>query len=363
MIQARKVINTETVYNFLENSFLQVVNSLKADNKISIEAAKFVLFKDQADFDGTLKVNTYAQDDEAQKKNYGIFRFMGGTVDTNKKMNIYLHRYSFELLNFEIYRDDIKVILTTMASSLNGNPYTLTDENGTFTAFSQVSEFPIISEEIDANGDRKFIATVLIDLLFYSDMVHSSDTIFLIDGVEVPYTEIKIVRKMEDPTPNITKSYESTYLPTRSAFAISILGYYQVNQATENIIDWLIDESRLSFPVRFFYTDNYKVKTGVYIIDALEFTYPYEGLINYNVQLIPLSGVEKTYYGVLAKNALGTNEYPVGSTVVLNSEDNEFSGWEVESGTVELTPEQLAATPLTFTMPASDLIIKAKLGD
>jgi hypothetical protein len=363
MIQARKVINTETVYSFLEESFLSVVNILKGEEKISLEASKFVLFKDQADFDGTLKVNTYASDDEAQKKNYGIFRFMGGTVDTNRKMNIYLHRYSFELLNFEIYRDDIKVILTTMASSLNGNAYTLTDENGTFTSFAQVSEFPVISEEIDANGDVKFLATVIIDLLFYSDMVHSSDTTFLLDGVEVPYTEIKMVRRMEEPTPNITKSYESTYLPTRSTFAISILGYYQINQATENIIDWLVDESRLSFPVRLFYTDGYKVKTGAYIIDTLEFTYPYQGLINYSVQLVPLAGAVKAYYGVLAKNALGTNEYLVGATVELNSEDEAFSGWEIESGDLTLTPEQLAATPLTFVMPASDLIIKAKLGD
>jgi hypothetical protein len=363
MIQARKVINTETVYTFLENSFLQVVNSLKADGKISIDAAKFVLFKDQADFNGTLKVNTYAADDETQKKNYGIFRFLGGQVDTNKKMNIYLHRYSFELLNFEIYRDDIKVILTTMASSLNGNAYTLTDENGTFTSFASVSEFPTISEELDANGDVKFLTTVIIDLLFYSDMVHSSDTTFLLDGVEVPYTEIKMVRRMEDPTPNINKSFESTYLPTRSAFVISVLGYYQINDATENIIDWLVDETNLSFPVRLFYTDGFKVKTGVYLIDALEFTYPYQGLINYSLQLIPLAGAVKAYYGVLARNALGTNEYAVGATVQLDCEDDTFNGWEVEQGQITLTPEQLAATPLIFTMPASDIIIKAKLGD
>jgi hypothetical protein len=428
MIQARKVINTETVYNFLENSFYQVVNTLKSEGKIIVSSIAgegqtaifmgaydketiytrtatqipvvffqthlyyqksvgslntdpdpdknefdpekwvkkdigFQLFKDQADFDGTLKVNTYAADDETQKKNYGIFRFMGGTVDTNKRMNIYLHRYSFELLNFEMYRDDIKVILTTLSSSLNGNPYTLTDENGTFTAFAQVSEFPTISEEIDANGDVKFMTTVIMDLLFYSDMVHSSDTTFLLDGVEVPYTEIKMVRRMEDPTPNINKSFESTYLPTRSAFVISILGYYQINDATENIIDWLVDETNLSYPVRLFYTDGFKVKTGVYLIDTLEFTYPYEGLINYSLQLIPLAGAIKEYYGVLVQNGLGTNEYKAGSQVVLNSEDDDFNGWELVKGFVDLTPEQLAATPLTFTMPATDLIIKAKLGD
>jgi len=427
-MQIRKVINTETVYTFLENSFLGVVNTLKSEGKIIVDTLiagegqtaifmgnydretvytrtateipvvffqthlyyqksvgslntdpnpdknefnpeywvkkdiQFQLFRDQADFDGTLKVNTYSEEDETQKKNYGLFRFLGGEVDTNKNMNIYLHRYSFEMLNFEIYRDDIKVILNAMASSMNGNANILTDANGIFTSFATVSEFPTLSEEIDANGDRKFISTVIIDLLFYTDMIHSTDTIFLLDGVQIPYTEVRMARKMEEPTPNITKAFESTYLPTRSAFSLSLTGYYQVNDAVESIADWLLDETKLSYPVRFFYTDGYKVKTGVYLIDTLEFSYPYQGLITYGLNLIPLLEPTRTHYGVLAKNAIGTGEYEVGTQVQLNSEDDNFTSWTVESGNLVLSEVQETANPLFFTMPETDVIIKANLG-
>jgi hypothetical protein len=362
MYTARKMIKSDTIYNFLETSFRGVANSLKDQGMLNSNNIIFDLYKDQADYDGTINVPVYADDDASQRKNVGLFRFIGGQVDPSQIVNVYLQRFSLEILAFDEYRDDIRNILTTYASSIDGRIYQMTENDDIFALAITVTEFPIISETLDANGADKFIASIIIDILIYQDLVHADGITFMIDGVKVPYKSISFNRKMIDPVPDLEKAYQNRYVPTKSVEDIEVSGLYQNNQATSKVIDWIFDETRLQDVFRVFYTDNVKVKTGVYLMvnDILKVD---EGqLLSYSFTLLPYYGVAQTHYGVLAKNGLGTNEYEIGATVQLSTELEGFVSWDVESGQ---TLELLEGTTLTnniikFVMPNSNVIIAAK---
>jgi len=358
---ARKLLGSDTIFNFLNSKFIATYDSLIQQELITNENILFEIFKDQADYDGTITLSMYAQQDEAQKKNFGLFRFIGGEVDPNELFNVYLQRYSFELLAFEDYRDDIRNIVTTFASTLNGNAFPLSDKNGEFVAFVQVNEFPIITQTIDANGADKFISSITIDMLFYQDIVHSIGVDFKIDGITIPFSDITFSRKMIEPASDMRKENENKYVPSKTASDITITGYYAIDSGTSAIIDWILDDRNIARPFRVYYNDNNKVKTGVFMVANSTLTIPFEAIIAYNLTLVPYRGQVPEYYGVLAKYAtLGSGEYEGGTEVTVVSEREDFVAWEVLEGIITPTGDTSLTTPtLKFIMPGSNVILKA----
>lgn len=321
---ARKVVDSDSVYDFLENSFFEVYNTLLSSSGLvkftSAGSTHFTLFRTQSDFDGSLQVSTYAQDDEAQKMNYGILRFIGGEVDSNRLMNVYVQRYAVELLSFEEYRADIRTILTTFASSINGDTFQLSDDSGTkFTIFVNTQSFPDMSETIDANGVEKFLSSLVVEFLFYQDIVHSRDVVMKVEGIQIPYTEFAFTRQMVDPAVDLRKTFENKFVPTKSSSGVNITGYYQINDASSKIFDFLLKDSSLETVLRLYYNDGYKVKTGNYLISEARASLPYNGVTSYSLGLIPAMTSEypQTYYGALIQNGLGSNEYEIGDEVTV----------------------------------------------
>jgi len=431
MATARNMIKSDTMYDFLEKSFLQIINTLKSEGKIIVDTLiaeegqtaifmgnydretiytrtatqipvvffqshlyyqksvgslntdpnpdknefnpeywvkkdiQFELFKDQADFDGTILVPTYKDDEDAQKKNFGLFRFLGGTVDPSRIMNVYLQRFSLEVLAFESYRDDIKTLLTTFASSLDGTLHQLSDSNGTFTVALTVTEFPVISETIDANGADKFISSLLIDLLVYEDLVHADGIVFKVDGVRIPFSSISFNRQMIEPVPDLEKAFENRYVPTKSTHEVSVSGLYQLNTSTGKLMNWLFDETNLKDVYRVFYTDRSKVFTKQYLLSNFNLTVEEGQLLAYSFKLLPYFGATQFHYGVLVKNGIGTDEYVAGTVVTVNTEDSNFTNWVVESGqTLEASEgTTLNDSTFKFIMPEDNVIIRANTAE
>jgi DNA-binding beta-propeller fold protein YncE len=321
---ARKVVDSDSVYNFLENSFFEVYNTLLSSESLvkftGAGSTHFTLFRSQADFDGSLQVSTYAEDDEAQKMNFGILRFIGGEVDSNRLMNVYVQRYAVELLSFEEFRADIRTILTTFASSINGDTFQLSDDSGTkFTIFVNTQSFPDMSETIDANGVEKFLSSLVVEFLFYQDIVHSRDVVMKVEGVQIPYTEFAFTRQMVDPAVDLRKTFENKFIPTKSSSGVNITGYYQINEASSKIFDFILKDSALETIVRLYYNDGYKVKTGNYLISEGRASLPYNGVTSYSLGLIPAMPSEypQAYFGALIQNGDGSNEYLQGSEVTV----------------------------------------------
>ena len=368
----RRIIKTETIYNFLKTKFIGVYEELKSNGIIdSANVLNFEIFQDQADFDGKIMVPTYAKDDSAQMINYGLFRFVGGDIDPSdfKLNNVYMMRYSFELL--EEYRSDIKELMNHYAAAIDGKYYPLYEDNGNelFSTFIETQAFPRLTETIDANGADKFIGSIVIDMLFYENIAHDSGTMVLINGHGIPYRTLTIERKMLNPEVDNARNYETKFFPSRTTQAISITGYYDTVLNAE-IADWLMDEDKLSEPIRWFWSDGKKVKTGVYMVNDVRMTQELEALLNYSLTIVPMKVQVKTHYGILVKSdygvGVGTGEYQAGASVTLNNELDDFSHWEITDVSIRysigdnISSLDLTAQELVFTMPPSNLVIQAK---
>lgn len=422
-LTAKKIINSETVYSFLENSFNEIVNDLRNDglllgniagegqtavfmgphendisyvrtatqipvvlfqsnlyyvksvgtvigdfdpNKWVKKELNFQLFKDQADYDGTLSVSTYSDDDEAQKINYGIFRFAGGAVDPNQLVNVYIQTYSFEMLAFEEHRDDLKLILTRLASSLNGNIFSMTDVEGTFATFINVNDFPTMSATIDANGANKFLSSLIFVMTFYEDVVHSTAAVFLLDGIAVPYAEVNFNRKQVEPVADTKKAFEATFLPTRTTQTISVSGFYKLDSVVSKLFDFFNEASNLEETVRVMFSDGYRVKTGTYMIEELNIKLPYENIMNYTLTMIPVRNAPTTHFGLVVRGGNGTGEYAGAASVTITAEPENFNAWVISyigtqnsEITTFLDTLDLESPTLTFNMPSSNLVFTA----
>jgi len=366
-LTARKIIDAQTVYTFLDNSFAQVFNSLKDQGLIENEDINFTIYRSQADFDGTISVPTYAEDDQAQRINYGLLRFITGQVDPSRLSNVFSQSYSFEMLAFETDREDIRRIFTSMASTINGNTFSFTDSNGEFKAFASVEEFPPMSQTIDANGADKFIISLVFVFLFYQDAVHYSDVYMSINGVRPQFEELSFTRQLVEPAVDMRKTFENRYVPSKTGFGVNISGYYIANDATDSFVRWIMDEKKLADTVRFFYSDGKQIKTGQYLISDSKISVPFEAIIQYSVSLIPSRDAQQTHRGIYVKNANGTGDYPIGSNITLTADsfkdDLVFSGWSVEYSTdPSFTGDSLGDSgneSITFSMPNADIILKA----
>jgi hypothetical protein len=367
-LTARKIIDANTIYTFLENSFNQVYNSLKNQDLIENENINFQLFRSQADFDGTIQVPLYAEDEEAQKKDFGLIRFITGQVDPSKLSNVFSQSYSFEMLAFESHREDVRRIFTSMASTINGNTFQFTDSNGDFTAFATVDEFPNISQTIDANGADKFIISLVFVFLFYQDAVHFNNVYMSINGVRPEFEGISFNRQLIEPVSDLKKSFETKYIPSRSGFGVNISGFYVSNGATDTLMRWIMDETKLANTVRFFYSDGKQIKSGEYLIQDAKMEIPFEAILQYSIALIPSKDAVQTHRGVYIKDAPGTADYVIGGPVSLNADASKdgipFKEWVLEYSTNPiLTIASLLAditdNTTSFTMPNADLIIKA----
>ena len=378
----RRIIKTDTIYNFLKTKFIGVYEELKANGLIdSTGILNFEIFQDQADFDGKIMVPTYAEDDSAQMINYGLFRYVGGDMDPSdfKLTNVYMMRYSFELLAFEDYRSDIKELMNHYVAAIDGKYFSLYEDDGDelFSTFIETQAFPRLTETIDANGADKFIGTIVIDMLFYENIAHDSSTRVLINGHGFPYRTITMERRMVNPEVDNAKTYESKFIPSRTSLAITMSGYYDTNLNAE-VADWLLDEDKMSIPIRWYWTDSKKLKTGVYMVNSAKIDQELEALLTYVITLVPLKTAVKTHYGILVKSDYGpgdgSGEYAVGSTVTLNNELDNFDHWEIVelSNPTNLMSDglttvsdyfdslDLTVSELVFEMPSSNLIIQAK---
>jgi len=360
-IEARKIIESQLIFDMLYTKYMGVYNALLSQGKISAPSLNFEIFKDQADFDGTINVPVYAAEDDAQKKNYGIFRFIGGTVDPAQTMNVYLQRFAFEMLSFEEYRDDIRNIMTTFASSIDARIFQLADGDDLFSVSVTVTEFPTMSETLDANGADKFISSIIIDLLIYEDLVHADGIVFKINNVRVPYRRISFNRMMIEPVPDLEKSLENKYIPTKTTEEISLSGLYKNDAGVSRLVDWLLDENFLNTPVRVFYADGIKVKTGVYMISSSNLSIDEGQLLAYGAKLLPYYNLAITHRGVLVKNGLGTGEYAIGDVVTISTDSEGFISWELETlQQLEFLEDTTIESPVAkFTMPDTNVIIKA----
>ena len=176
--------------------------------ELFLKDLQFEIYQDQADFDGKINVPLYADDDEAQKVNYALIRFIGGDVDPVdfKLVNIYMMRYSIEIIAFEEYRPYITEMMNHLTIVLDGEYYTLYEGNDFFTTFIETGFFPRNSETVDANGADKFFTGIVSDMLFYENVLHTSNMMMLINGKEFPYKNVKIQRKMVQPEADNVRS-------------------------------------------------------------------------------------------------------------------------------------------------------------
>jgi len=363
-LTARKIIDAQTVYTFLENSFYEVFNSLKQQGLIENGDINFAIYKSQADFDGTISVPLYAEDEQAQRINHGLLRFITGQVDPSRLSNVFSQSYSFEMLAFETDREDIRRVFTSMASTINAKSFNFSDSNGDFTAFASVEEFPPMSQTIDANGADKFIISLVFVFLFYQDAVHYSNVYMSMNGVRPEFEEITFNRQLVEPAVDMKKTFENKYVPSKTGFGINVSGYYIANNATNSFVRWIMDESKLSDSIRFFYSDGVQIKSGQYLIADAKVTVPFESIVQYTMSMIPSRDATQTHRGIYVKNANGTGDYPIGSSVTLTADsfkDNlPFSGWTVEySSNGSFTISNPNNASITFTMPNSDLILRA----
>jgi hypothetical protein len=381
-IIAKKIIDANIVYDYLESSFQQVVNSLKQQNYLTNEDIKFTLFRRQADFDGTLSVPMYASDEEAQKFNYGIFRFISGQIDPSKLTNLYNQVYTLELLCFEEDRADLEKILMSFARTLDAERPNLSEEDIVYTVFPNVDDFPQLTQTIDANGAEKFLASVMINLTFYQDIVHQSKVVVQLNGTPVEFDELTFNRALNEPIPDLAQSFDDSFLAAKSTFTISMSGFLTETPAMDYIYKWLLDERRLSDEIRFFYTDGKQIKSGVYIPNDVRITAPFDAVLQYSLQLLPKKNPQKLYYGVHFNGANNTGEKIIGSTVSATYEGDDFIRWEVEylsnpatlsinsSGVEQATTIQQYFTALdktdpviSFVMQRSDIVLKAVTGE
>lgn len=377
MLENKKQIKSSTLFAFLRDRLFSVINQLHSEGKITMPVDKFdesTVFLDQADYDGSLRVNTYASEDEAQKKNFGIFRFIGGSIQGNKLVDAYTNTYSLETLSFEEYRQDVKTILISYAAQMNAMSFNIQDENGLFTAFFQIQDYPDLSTIADINGVEKFISFTTIKVLLLTDLLHSSNIIFKLDGVQIPYTEITFTRQMIEPAADLKKSYENKFEPSRTQFSCSITGYYKNDIASIKLMNWLFDETRLEDTVRMYYSDGNIVKTGVYLVSQSNVAMPYESVVSYSVALIPKRNPVQTHYGVLVKNGEGSDEYLIGSNVKVT-----FDVPEDQADNVVIIPNGIQLNQLVlneagtyvedgikyfeydFTMPANNVVININI--
>ena len=217
-------------------------------------------------------------------------------------------------------------------------------------------------------------------MLFFENVPHTSGVKVLLNGKEFPYKEIVLERKTVQPEVDNARNYEAKYIPTRTSSAITINGYYD-QVLSSDIIDWLLDEERLEDEVRWFWTDNRKLKTGVYMIGDVRMQQTFETLLSYSAVLVPYKSRTRTHYGLLVRTTSGygveTGEYAIGATVTINSEDANFSHWEIvelsnpdalatdETSTVSeyFASLDLTSDELTFVMQQSNLIIKPIMAD
>jgi hypothetical protein len=373
-ITAKKIIDANVVYDYLESSFQQVVNSLKQQNYLSNENIQFTLFRRQADFDGTLSVPMYAADEEAQKFNYGIFRFIGGQIDPSKLLNLYNQIYTFEMLCFEEDRADIEKIVMSFARTLDEERPNLADEDVVYTVFPQVDDFPQLSQTIDADGVEKFLSSITISLTFYQDIVHQSKVNMQIDGVNLEFDELTFNRVLNDPVPDLRQAFQDSFLAAKSTFSVNLSGYLTLNSATNSLFKWLLDERRLEDEVRFFYTDGTQIKSGVYITNDMKVIAPFDAVLQYSLQLLPKRDAIQTHYGVHFNGANVSGEKAVNSTVSATYEGNNFVRWDIEylsnpnlpslanpSVTIQQYFTALNKTNpvISFIMQRSDIILKA----
>jgi len=373
-ITAKKIIDANIVYDYLESSFQQVVNSLKQQNYLSNNNIQFQLFRRQADFDGTLTVPMYAEDEQAQKFNYGIFRFISGQVDPSRLTNLYTQIYAFEMLNFEEDRADIEKVLMSFTRTLDGERPNLKEGDITYTVFPQLDDFPQMTQTIDANGTEKFLSSVMIQLTFYQDIVHQSKVIMQINGTEIEFDELTFNRVLNEPILDLRQAYQDSFLPSRSTFSVNISGYLTNNPATDSLFKWLLDERRLSDDVRFFYTDGTQIKSGLYIINDMKVIAPFDAVLQYSLQLLPEKDAQQTYYGVHFDGAVGSGEKLAGSTVSATYEGDDFVRWDVvylsnpgsfRIGSTTETVQQYFTNltknneTITFVMQQSDIILRA----
>jgi len=366
-LTARKIINADTIYTFLEDSFYQVYNSMKEQNLVDNQNINFQIYRSQADFDGTINVPYYADEEESKKKDFGLIKFLTGQVDPSRLSNVFSHSYAFEMLAFESHREDVRKIFTSMASTINGNTFQFSDGNGDFTAFATVDEFPTISQTIDANGADKFIISLVFVFLFYQDAVHFNQVYMTINGIRPEFEEISFSRQMVEPAVDMRKNFENIYVPNKSAFGINVSGYYISNGATDSFIRWIMDETKLEDTVRFFYSDGKQIRTGNYMIADANITVPFEAIIQYTLSMLPVKDVPRTYRGIYVKNAEGTGEYLIGANISLSADSSkdgkEFTGWTVEYSTdPNFNSDSLGdagVENVTFSMPNADIILKA----
>jgi hypothetical protein len=320
----KMLVKSEQIYEFLENSFLSTLTLLQQEDKIS-DKIQYEMFKSQADFDGTLNVPMYADDDDDQKINYGILRFLGGAIEPSGGLDLYLMSYSLETLDFEEYRDDIRLLLTTLAYSLNGNIVTINDSEGaTIPMLVETATFPTMSETIDANGADKFMTSNIINITLFPQIAHADEVILMINGIQVPFVEVSFNRSQVEAVPNLNKSYEVRVVPNRTSFSVSINGYYKYDNASQSVFDWLMDETKLAQSFRLFYSDGFNIKTGVYLIDSSSLDISDGQPITYNMTLLPYNNVVQDYFGLLVIGADGTNEYEIGDEIELSYDDDDF---------------------------------------
>lgn len=362
----KTLVKSEEIYTFLEESFISTLATLKEDNLIS-DKIQYEIFRNQADFDGTLTVNMYAEDDELDRINYAIFRFLGGRVEPSGGLDAYLMSYSLETLDFEEYRDDIRMLLTTLSHSVNGNIFSIQDSlNTTVPMLVEIDAFPTTSETIDANGANKFMTSNIINVLLFPDIAHSDQVVIKLNGIQIPFTEINFTRSQVEPVVDLAKTYEVKFLPSKSSFSITINGYYKDENASAAIFDWLMDETKLAESFRLFYSDGRKIKTGTYIINESSLDLVDGQPITYNMSLVPFRNATQTYFGVLVIGADGTDEYLLGSEISLSNENANHDEWEIEAFTTDQTilnyvdSLDIGNPNLVFDMPACNLKITAR---
>jgi hypothetical protein len=367
-ISVTKRLKQETLFNFMKSTFFTAYQSMLDQGIITNDKLLFEIFKDQADYDGTILVPMYADEDDAQKINYGLFRFIGGEVDPSELFSVYFKRFTFEMLAFDEYRQDIISLFNNYASSLDGNSFILEDDQATSRAFFQVNEFPDMTQTIDANGADKFIISITIDILIYNDIVHSKETSLRLNGTEVSFSEVVFGRNMIEPGSDLKKSYQMEFVPSRSTFSINVTGYYTSDDASSSVIDWIMDETKLSEPMRLYYNDGFKLKTGVYMVAESRLSVPFESISAWSLSLIPYRGQEQQFYGVLAKGAnIGNGEYQPQQVVTISADATKsgmvFNSWSIEySSDPSFTIDDLgdsASSTTTFPMPNGNLILRA----
>ena len=67
-MESRRIIKTDTIYNFLRDTFLFTYQELKDAGMVANNNIQFELYQDQADYDGKILIPTYADEDESKKK-------------------------------------------------------------------------------------------------------------------------------------------------------------------------------------------------------------------------------------------------------------------------------------------------------